>query len=278
MSWMLLGLLSLPHQIPAGPAKVVDDPSRFDLGVCGRIAEFHGVKDGRAIKGATLTLALDRQGTFLNLDLSPRTTVRIAYEEGTLADLKVGQRVSLRLGPDYRTVIRILAEGKIRDARILEIKKNGRFTIVEDDPDTAEVKESEIELARDAIVRIGGLPATRAELRPEMRVPLEFSRNGKWVNAIDADGNERDLLYGQLLGVNQKDNKIEFSAEENDAGQPISRWLPLASDAIIIVDDKIAAKADLKSHSEIKMRLAPDGKSIRALKAISPPPEGDPRP
>ncbi len=278
MTWILLGLLTLPHQAPGGPGKLLDDPSRFDQGVCGRIAAFRGVANGQAAKGATLTLLLDQHGTLLNLDLSPRTAVRVAFEEATLADLKVGQRVSLRLGPDHRTIIRILAEGAIKDVRLLEVKPNGKLLVMEDDSETAAVREIEVGLARDAVLRVGGLPAVRSDLRAEMRVSLEFSRNGKWVNAIEVDASERELLYGQLLGVNLKERKVEFTAEENDEGQPISRWLPLAPDAILIVDDKIGKAADLKCHSEIKIRLSSDGKTIRALKAISPPPEGDPKP
>jgi len=42
-----------------------------------------------------------------------------------------------------------------------------------------------------------------------------------------------------------------------------------------VVDEKIGKKQDIKIHSEVQIRLSPDGKTIRAIKTTSPPPEGD---
>lgn len=269
MQGTLLGFLCFSVLFQAPQTRVVDEPNRFNKGVCGHIVALN--QGSRA----TVTVALDEMGTLLNLDLSPKASVRFAFEGAGLGDLREGQKVSLRLGPDHRTVIAVHIQGQIREGTIQSITPNGKLTIIESNEETGETKSFEAELPKDLIIRIGGLPASLADLRPEMVIPLEISLKGKKVNAIEAEAKPGEILTGQLLNLELKENKIEFAAEENDDGQLLARWLPLAPDAIIMVDEKIGKKQDIKIHSDVQIRLSPDGKTIRAIKATSPPPEGD---
>jgi RNA polymerase sigma factor (sigma-70 family) len=246
-----------------------DEPTRFEKGVCGDIV---AVNLG---KPTTVTISLDEFGTLLNLDVSPQAKVWTAFESGQLADLKKGQFASLRLGEDHRTVNEIHVQGQMREASIKSVAASGKITLVEDDDDEGADKRTEIELATDAILRIGGIPATRGDLKPGMEVPLEFGRDGKLVNAIEAEAAERSVIEGELLEADANASKINVYREEGPEGQPIQQSFAITADTIIWLDSKAAKLADLKPFSSILLRLSDDGHAVRAIKATSPEPDDD---
>ncbi len=246
-----------------------DEPTRFEKGLRGEIVAVN------AGNPSTVTIMLDFFTTPLSLDVSSQTKVWTAFEAGQLADLKEGQFVSLRLGDDHRTVQEIHVQGQMRDASIKSIAASGKIVIVEGDDDDGDAKPMEVELAPDAILRIGGLPATRGDLKPGMKVPLEFGRDGKLVNAIEAEAAENTLIEGELIEVDANGNKLVFGREENDEGQPIQQSFTITAETIITLDGKPAKLTDLKRGSSLKLRLSDDGHSIRAIKATSPEPDDD---
>ena len=251
-----------------------DEPTRFERGLRGQVvAVYPGTP-------STITVSLDEFGTFLNLDVSQGTKVWTAFEAGQLADLKEGQYVSLRLGEDHRTVNEIHVQGTIREASIKSIAPSGKITIAEaadDDDENEREKLAVVELAPDAILRIGGLPATRNDLKPGMQVPLEFGRNGKLVHAIEAEADEKSLISGELLEVHASDNRIviacESEMENADESEPEKKVFIITSETLLSLDDHSATFADLPQGSWIQLRVADDGKSVRAIKAKSPEPE-----
>jgi RNA polymerase sigma factor (sigma-70 family) len=241
-----------------------DEPTRFEKGLRGQIV---AVNVG---KPSTVTISLEEFGTLLNLDVSGQAKVWTAFEAGQLADLKEGQFVSLRLGNDHRTVNEIHVQGQIRVASIKSIAASGKIVIVEgDDDEDGAGKPMEVELAPDAILRIGGLRATRDDLKPGMQVPLEFGRDGKLVNAIEAEAPENSLVEGELLEVDAAGNKLVFGGEGED-DKPVQQSFTINAETIITLDGKPAKLADIKKGSLLRLRLSDDGKSIRVIKATSP--------
>ncbi len=242
-----------------------DEPTRFETGLRGRVVAVN------AGNPATVTIALEEFGALLNLDVSGQAKVWTAFEAGQIADLKEGQFVSLRLGNDHRTVNQIHVQGQMREASIKSVAASGKITIVEgDDDEDGGGKPMEVELAADAILRIGGLPATRGDLKPGMQVPLEFSRDGKLVNAIEAEAADNTLIEGELLEVDASGNKLIFGREGDDDGKPVQQSFTINAETIITLDGKLAKLADLKRGSSLKLRLSDDGQTIRAIKATSP--------
>ncbi len=242
-----------------------DEPTRFEKGLRGQVVAVN------AGKPSTVTISLEEFGTLLNLDVSGQAKVWTAFEAGQLSDLKEGQFVSLRLGNDHRTVNEIHVQGHMREASIKSVAASGKITIVEgDDGEDGGGKPMEVELAPDAILRIGGLPATRGDLKPGMQVPLEFGRDGKLVNAIEAEATENSVIDGELLEVDANGSKLVFGREENDEGQPVQQSFTITAETIITLDGKPAKLVDLKRGSSLKLRLSDDGHSIRAIKATSP--------
>lgn len=247
-----------------------DEPTRFEKGLRGQVV---AVNVG---KPSTVTISLEEFGTLLNLDVSGQAQVWTAFEAGQLADLKEGQFVSLRLGNDHRTVNEIHVQGQMREASIKSIAASGKITIVEgDDGEDGVGKPMEVELAPDAILRIGGLPATRGDLKPGMQVPLELGRDGKLVNAIEAEAADNTLIDGELREVDANGNKLVFGREENDEGQPVQQSFAITAETLITLDGKPAKLADLQRGSSLKLRLADDGQTIRAIKAMSPEADDD---
>ena len=246
-----------------------DEPTRFEKGLRGQVVAVN------ADKPTTVTIALEEFGTLLNLDVSTQANVWTAFEAGRLADLKAGQFVSLRLGDDHRTVSEIHIQGQVREASIKSVTATGKIVVVEGDDDEGGGKPMEVELAPDAILRIGGLPANRSDLKPGMQVPLEFGRDGKLVNAIEAEAAENVLIDGELLEVDANGNTLVFGREDNDEGQPTQQSFAITADTIITLDGKPATLSDLKRGSSLKLRMSDDGHAIRAIKAGSPEAEED---
>ena len=249
-----------------------DEPTRFERGLRGQIVAVH------AGQPSTITISLDDFGTLLNLDLSNQARVWTAYEPGEITDLKEGQFASLRLGNDHRTVTEIHIQGTMREVSIKSIAPSGKITIIENlDDDNPKGHQSEVELAPDAILRIGGLPAVRADLKPGMVVPFEFGRDGKVVNAIEADAAEESIVEGQLHNLLIAENRIILSndadCDEGEEQPPIQRSFELTAETMVSLDGHSAKLSDLKHGSYIILRLADDGKSVRAVKSTSPEPE-----
>jgi len=247
-----------------------DEPTRFEKGLRGHIVAVN------ASEPPTVTISLEEFGTLLNLDMSPQAKVWTAFEAGQLADLRRGQYVSLRLANDHRTVNEIHVQGQLREASIKSVAASGKVTIIEGDDEEGENQPMEVELAPDAILRIGGLPATRADLKPGMHVPLEFSRNGKIVNAIEAEAPEKTLIAGQILEVDANGSKISIGLDDGDDGQLVRISVFVTAETIISLDGKAAKLADLKVGSSILLRVSDDGhSSVQAIKATSLEPDDD---
>ena len=247
-----------------------DEPTRFEKGLRGQIV---AVNAGRTT--STVTISLEEFGTLLNLDVSGQAKVWTAFEAGQLTDLKEGQYVSLRLSDDHRTVNEIHVQGQMREASIKSVTASGKIVVVEgDDDDEGAGQPMEVELAPDAILRIGGLPATRDDLKPGMQVPLEFGRDGKLVNAIEAEAAENSLIDGELIEATTG-NMLVIGREENDDGQPVQQAFTITAETIITLDAKPAKLADIRKGSWLTLRLSDDGQSIRVIKATSPEPDDD---
>lgn len=245
-----------------------DEPTRFNQGLRGRIV---AVTAGRT---PTVTISLEDFSTLLNLDVSPRAKVWTAYESGSIDDLKEGQFASLRLADDHRTVNEIHIQGSTREAAIKSVAPSGKIVIVEEgDDEGSSQPATEVQLAPDAILRIGGLPAARGDLKPGMQAPLEFGRDGKLVNAIEMEAAANTLIEGELLRVAPTGDKLVLVREddaEDDAPTRVEQSLTLNAETIIELNGKSARAVDLAPGSSLKLRLSDDGRSIRAIQAVSP--------
>ncbi len=267
---MSVGLLSVLALCGIAFGVLRDEPARFDKGLRGNVVS---VQPGNP---STVTVALSDSGTLLNLDVSTEAKVWTAYEPGQFADLTAGQLVSLRLGDDHRTVNEIHIQGRLREASIKSVSPTGKITIVDGDDEESEEKPVELDLAPDVILRIGGLPAARSDLQPGMQVPLEFGRDGKFVNAIEAEAKENSLVSGELRSVDPNGSQIHFALEGEEEGQTAQRSFAVTRDTFISLDGKPAMLADLKPGSAILLRLADDGFTARAIQATSPEPAEEP--
>jgi RNA polymerase sigma factor (sigma-70 family) len=242
-----------------------DEPTRFEKGLRGQVVAVN------AGKTSTVTISLEDFGTLLNLDVAAEAKVWTAFEAGQLAELKAGQFVSLRLADDHRTVNEIHIQGQVREASIKSVASSGKIVVVEDnDDEEGGGKPMEVELAPDAILRIGGLPAARSDLKPGMQVPLEFGRDGKLVHAVEAEAAENTVIDCELLEVDPIGNKLVFSREESDDGQPARQPFAISAEPIITLDGKPVKLADLKRGSWLTLRLSDEGHVVRAIRAVSP--------
>ncbi|MBS0260556.1 MAG: RNA polymerase sigma factor [Planctomycetes bacterium] len=245
-----------------------DDPQRFEMGLRGELV---------TVSPTAVTIRLDEFQTLLSLNIAPQARVWTAYEPGQLADLRAGQYASLRLAADHRTVNEIHIAGAKREVTIQRMGPGRLVTAVDvidddDDESAPQPQPREFQLAADAIVRIGGLPATPQDLKPGMRIPLEFNRLGQTVNAVELEGDEFPIVNGAVIAIDTQTGRIQVAVDTEDDGGAHREWT-LSAETLILLDGKPAQAGDLKAGSEIRLRLADDQQTVRAIRAVSPEPE-----
>ena len=266
-----------------------DEPERFEKGLRGEIVTLTNGSTGR-----TVTVKLEDFDTLLNLDISKDAKVSVAYETGKLDDLKEGQYVSLRLGPDHRVVDEIHVRGEQKEVVVTAIGAGG--TTITATPADAEEEEdengnkkpiptTEFKLADGAIFRLGGLPAALGDIKPGMKIPIEMSPTGEKVNAVEVDIEDNLLKRGSVVKVDGGTVKFRTDGDEDLPSQDengndlteqqrqaialrTAHSMTIATDAKIQLDDKPAALTDIKPGSEITFRLNEEGSTTaKAVKA-----------
>lgn len=260
---VVLGVLSLLTATGIAYGLLKDDPGRFSKGLRGQI-----VAVGANAAAPTVTIRLDEFDALLDLDVQPDAQVWLAYEPAKIADLRQGQYASLRLASDHRRVAEIHLSGDQRQVAIQTVDANGTLTVVDvsDDDDVAPGAPRQVQLAPDAIVRLGGLPADRIDLKPGLRVPLELAGNGKTVNAIEADVDPRLIVRGEVAAVDSAANVLKVTTEnENDEAVELS--LVVASDALIELDGRRVKLAELAPGAAVELRLTEGKPQVRAIRA-----------
>lgn len=258
-------MLSLATAGGAALGVLQDEPRRFERGLSGEIVAV-------SESPRTVTIELEEFGTLLNLDVAEAVDVQWAFASASYRDLRAGQFVSLRLADDHRTVNEVHVRGEIREGEITRVDPAGRLTITPDDDDDS--PPVQVELSPDAILRIGGLPATITDLQPGMDVPLELGHDGRLVHAIETGALEETLSSGRIVAVDVA-RRFAVVAVETEDEQLIERTWAVDPQAIIALDGRPATVDQLPPQGETQFRTTPDGAVIRAIEAQSPEPDDD---
>lgn len=239
-----------------------DNPTRFEAGLRGRLVRLS------TDRAPSLTIELDEYSTLIDLDISKEAKVWIAYEATKLETLKIGQNIAVKLGSDNRTIEEIHAQGFVREATIKEVSDAGKI-IVEADDDNPESSPEVFEMSPEAIVRIGGMPASREDLKPGMSVPLEFGHTGIAVHAIETQADDAQVIEGELAAIDLVNKEIVL-AKEDENDQVIQRVLSVDGSALLSSDGKAIQLDNLRLGCILKLRLDETGRSVKVLKAELP--------
>lgn len=244
-----------------------DNPRRFELGLRGHIVRIDHSSQ------PTVTIELDEYHALLNLDIASQAKIWVAYEAASIDSLKKGQFVAVQLDNDNRTIKEIHAQGQIREATIRAIGE-GDTLIVEGDDDVENPEPGKFLLSPETIVRIGGMPATRDELRPGMSIPLEFDKNGKIVHAIEVEGESDQFIYGELLSIDAQSNRLTLSIDdETDIAK--QRDFELASSVVVVAEGVNVKLLELSKGSILKLRLAADKLIVKSIRVEFVPEAGE---
>ncbi|XZE34283.1 RNA polymerase sigma factor [Pirellulaceae bacterium SH501] len=238
-----------------------DNPSRFEKGIRGRIVRLD------VDQTPSITLELEEYQTLLDLNISDSHKVWIAYEVSELSRLSLGQYVSVRLGSDHRTIDEIHAQGIVREGTIRAIGEHGRLVVESENEDT--LSRSEIhtfELSPDAIVRLGGLPASRDDLEPGMSIPLEFGYKMEVVHAIETEVDRSAILEGELIAIDRQKQNVTIAYEDEEE-LLVERTFPIDANALLQMNGAPILITDLAVGIALKARLSSDRKTIRAILA-----------
>lgn len=240
-----------------------DNPKRFESGLRGHIVRIDQNKK------PSLSIELDEYDAILELDISPKAKVWIAYEEATLGDLKVGQFVAVQLDADNRTIKEIHARGAIREVTIKAVGDDNSLTIEPDDDDNLSAPEK-IRLSPETIVRIAGLSANRDDLRPGMSIPLEYNHSGEVVHAIEAEGDRNEIYEGELLYIDSQQRKLVLVVED-EADEIRHREFVLSESVTVVADGISIPLDDLRRGSLLKLRQPSDSQETQSILLLSKP-------
>ncbi len=247
-----------------------DNPQRFQKGLVGQIVDVQ-------ISGqsASVTIQLEEFDTLLNLDVSQDVKVWKAYESSGLASVKPGQFASVRLASDHRTVNEIHVSGAQHEVAIRGLSDSGAMMAdLTDDDDETTTQTRPYQLAPDAILRIGGLPATREDFSSGMEVPLELADDGETIHAIEAEANPQTIIMGSIVGIDPKAGTVIVETED-DNDTLIKVPLKIDGNAVIEVDGKRSEVVSVLLGSEVILRTTADRSSVRAMRVTSPEKDDD---
>ncbi len=240
-----------------------DNPRRFDIGLRGHIVRIdHGNQP-------SLTIELDEYHASLNLDIASHAKVWIAYEQASIDSLKEGQFVAVQLDNDNRTIKEIHAQGQVREATIRAVGE-GDSLVVESDDDVENSQPGELRLSPETIVRIGGMPASRDELRPGMSVPVEFGKDGEIVHAIEieVEGDSKQFINGELLSIDSQDNRLTLLIDD-ETDIPMQQEFRIDEAVAVVADGEKIRLQELHKGSMLKLRLASDEPIVRSIRVES---------
>ncbi|MDX1963518.1 MAG: RNA polymerase sigma factor [Pirellulales bacterium] len=243
-----------------------DAPDRFEKGLRGEVISV------QTSAPASVTVRLEHFETPLSLGIAPDAKCWISFETHDLSGIKPGQYVALNLAEDHRTVKEIHVQGEQRQVQVQAVSA-GKITVknIDEGDEEQTAPEEELKLAEGAIVRIGNLPATLAELKPGMQIPVEFGPNGKTVNAIEADAAPEDLYDGELLSVDTASSTLKLKCDKDD--QPLEITFHVRPESQITLDGKRATLTDLKPGSVLYLREDKLQNYVPAIRATSPEPD-----
>ena len=247
-----------------------DNPQRFQKGLVGQIVDVH-------ISGqsASVTIQLEEFDTLLNLDVSQDVKVWKAYEPSSVTSVKPGQFASLRLASDHRTVNEIHLSGAQHEVAIQGLSDSGAMMAAStDDDDDSPAQTRPYQLAPDAILRIGGLPATREDFSSGMEVPLELADDGKTIHAIEAEADPQTIIMGSIVAIDAVAGTVIIETED-DNDTLIKVPLTIDGKAVIEVDGKRSDLGSVLPGSEVILRTTADRSSVRAIRATSPEKDDD---
>jgi hypothetical protein len=129
-------------------------------------------------------------------------------------------------------------------------------------------------LAPDAILRIGGLPATREDFSSGMEVPLELADDGKTIHAIEADADPQTIIMGSVVVIDAVAGTVIVETED-DNDTLIKVPLTIDVKAVIEVYGKRSELGSVRPGSEVILRTTTDRSTVRAMRATSPEKDDD---
>ena len=238
-----------------------DNPRRFDVGLRGHIVRIdHGNQP-------SLTIELDEYHASLNLDIASHAKVWIAYEQASIESLRKGQFVAVQLDNDNRTIKEIHAQGQVREATIRGVGE-GDLLVVECDDDVKDSQPEALRLSPQTIVRIGGMPASRDELRPGMSVPVEFGKDGEIVHAIEIEGDSKQFIHGELFSIDSQDNRLTLLIDD-ETDIPMQQEFQIDKEVVVVADGEEIQLQELHKGSMLRLRLSSDEPIVRSIRVES---------
>jgi hypothetical protein len=210
-----------------------------------------------------------------------------AMEEGKLADLAAGDVVTLVLAADGKTVEALAAEGPTLQGLLKSVDAAKRTLTLEQGSrgrgaDTAEEKTFTVAAQAEVVIDDGRgrrwslHEGKLADLSAGALVSVRLSLDQKQVELIMAQG---PMMRGTLKAVDAGKREVTIAVPTGDRdGGMEERTYTVAEGAAVLADVgssrflsmRARKLADLPAGSQVTVKLAVDGQSVRAIQAEGP--------
>lgn len=209
LKWMSAGIASAILVTTAAYGWIIDQPDRFEKSIRGFVQAVD-----REATPARLVLLLEEFDVPLSLDIDPTVSVREAFSESQLDGIKPGTYVGVKLRDDHRTIGEIHALGKTLEVAVVGVSGFGvsgspsnagtarTLTVrVDGDEEFDSGREKVLELADQAILRVGGLPAHLSHLHPGLTGRIEFGPKSDRIHCVELEASPLQVVEGIIIDV-----------------------------------------------------------------------------
>jgi hypothetical protein len=220
----------------------------------------------RTLEGDKLTVQVNvRGGDGQEETYTVGDTVRVFVDNkpAKLASLKKGMYVRLAKN-EKGGLIGIRAEGQTMTGVLKEIK-DGRLTLVGRGFDALLV------VGPQTKVNIDREPAKLADLKPETRIILTLSVDGKTVLMIAANTGRgegrRQSVLGEVKAIDTKAGTVRLVVKTGGRGaeKPEERTYTLGKEVKVMIDGKQGSLAEIKTGTTAMLLLDGEGKTVQGI-------------
>jgi RNA polymerase sigma factor (sigma-70 family) len=275
---------------PVKPIKPGEKPAKPDkpAGDVKKSPAFSGTLKVIDTAKQSITITVTKGDASIDRDFSLARDIRVVVDgkEAKLADLKVGAKVSVKLGDDKTTVVAIAtgagdadnkkAQGGAGKLKSVDVAK-GNITITAIKGDTS--IDRTYPIGASVKVFINGEPATLKDLKVSAPVTVKLGDDRTTVVGI---GSEGPTIVGDLKSVAADNKSITVTVKtltdktDKSSVKVEDKSIKVADDLRIKIEgQKSATLADLSAGTSVAVRMSNDGEHAITITSPAKRADGD---
>jgi RNA polymerase sigma factor (sigma-70 family) len=210
----------------------------------------------------TIFTKKDAPGEGKTFDVAKDVVVWIDKKEAKLADLPVGAGASIKLSPDQKSVVTILADRPSLNGTVKGVDADkGAITVAYKESDQT------FTVAKNSQIVIDGKEGRLADVPVGANISLKLSVDQKTVLSLSAEGAR---FSGSVKAVDAGKNSLTLTIFVNKGEPGEEKTFAVVKDVVVSIDGKNAKLAELPVEAVASIKLSPDQKSVINIQAEGP--------